>query len=55
MREEKLPTYTVDLLKIMDSWYEDRLIDPTEMSEIEYYKLAGKIELIRTLKVMAER
>lgn len=55
MREEKLPTYTTDLLKVMDTWYEDKFIDPESMSQIEYYKLAGKIELIRALKVMATR
>lgn len=44
-----LPMYTVDLVKELDKLYPDTFMVDSFVEE-DYWKLAGKIELIRFLK-----
>jgi hypothetical protein len=49
-----VPKYTVDLIRVLDSLYPDRMdIDDTD-NDKDRYRLEGKVELIRQLKQSSE-
>lgn len=47
----KVPMHSIDLIEELDKAYPDKMIVDNNMSEFERAKLAGKVELIRTLKL----
>ena len=51
MKDLRLPSNTIDLIKHLEEMYDDVFeLDPTMVGTPEYWKKAGVIELIQLLK-----
>ncbi|WMM95594.1 hypothetical protein CRP143_gp29 [Roseobacter phage CRP-143] len=45
-----IPSKSIDLIKVLDELYPDKMIIDDAMSDNDKLRLAGKVELIRLLK-----
>lgn len=46
-----IPSKSIDLIKVLDELYPDRMIIGDDMSDNDKLRLEGKVELIRLLKL----
>jgi hypothetical protein len=46
-----IPSKSIDLIKVLDELYPDRMIIGDKMSDNDKLRLEGKVELIRLLKL----
>lgn len=46
-----IPSKSIDLIKVLDELYPDKMIIGDEMSDKDKLRLEGKVELIRLLKL----